>query len=331
MQVVGVAVEQAGGCRVLASISASPDARTRRERGSWSSGSRSRGRRGWRRRRRCRQCSRLPTVHRGGVGQALGGEEVEDEDVGVVEGRNQCVEVVRVGGVGGCAADAGRGVRCLGDDTRWLPARTPWRASSAAGTWSVPSASTMTSMPPSGWRLSGAAHDTGNSRACGGSVSVAWSARGRVELTTALTTTWAALARRGRRRRSTTTRSEPVSWVVLRVHTEEVTGSIPVSPTAKRPGQRLVRSLGPGRLSCSDGGLGAFRSGIPDYSCWRRGRIGLPTQAERSFSFRRPSLWTVTACGIARDGQAAGWNTAPWPCGPRGRDRLVPGLRNPVG
>jgi hypothetical protein len=93
----------------------------------------------------------------------------------------------------------------------------------------------------------------------------------------------------------------------VRLHTaEEVTGSIPISPTAEGPGQRLVRSLGPGRLSCSDGGLGAIRSEIRSCSCRRRGRTGLSTQAERSCSFRRRSLWTVIARGIARDGQAAG-------------------------
>jgi hypothetical protein len=89
----------------------------------------------------------------------------------------------------------------------------------------------------------GAAREVENSRACVSRVAAAWSFRGRARADTVLTTTSAVQDVDGRRRRSTTTRSEAGSWVVSRVHTEEVTGSIPVSPTDERPGQELLTEL----------------------------------------------------------------------------------------
>jgi len=44
-------------------------------------------------------------------------------------------------------------------------------------------------------------------------------------------------------RTSANGRQAPTALWRIRVHTEEVTGSIPVSPTAERPGERLITEL----------------------------------------------------------------------------------------
>jgi len=74
-----------------------------------------------------------------------------------------CVDVVRVGGVGGCAADAStrRSVRCLDDDTRVAPCAASVARELRRGDveWSVGVDDDVDAAV--GVAAGGAAHDTG--------------------------------------------------------------------------------------------------------------------------------------------------------------------------